>query len=228
MSLVQKYKNKQKDATKSELSQKSDNALTLSSPFTIMMKKNGDDYLFVAYSMGSSRNIVWGNVTVNPYMKLKIKFGCNWDEMSVLRKMIERRERNGFYIVSTYAKDQVNSRILGELIINAYKAGVGVQYSNKSLTKQQVTDLIDGYLIDDFSMQEASRKVASELLDDKNRPQIINRKIPLYIIEGLHHFLERNQTLASGKLPVNCPYYEDCKISSDKSCGLYGEDFEIL
>lgn len=143
--------------------------------------------------------------------------------------MLEIRESKGFFIVSTYAKDRVTVRILGNLIESSYQTYTGLQYNKYKLDRDDIKEMINGYLLEDYNLIDASRQLAASLLQNKNLPQNLSRgRIPIYVIEGIHHFLEHNPTLSSGNLPIQCPLYEDCLLTQDSVCNLYGREFDIL
>lgn len=217
--------------TEELLAENEDNILALSSPYTVYVKQmNSSYYLFFAYSMGRPRNIIWGEIKTGASKKIDVTFGCNWNKMSIIRDATERIENKGFYVVSSYAKDKANPKILSYLIAEAYTDNTGVQFKTAKINRKDIRKLMDGYLSDEnITFAEAALNVAYEILVQKNLAQILSKgKIPIYVIEGIHHFLEHNPTLSSGSLPMECKTFDECLESPDRTCDLYNYDFEAL
>lgn len=55
------------------LDERSDDTIALSSPYTVYMKANGTrNYLFIAYSLGSNRNVVAGTMNTEEGKKVNV------------------------------------------------------------------------------------------------------------------------------------------------------------
>lgn len=128
-------------STKSLFTEKSDNELFLEAPYTVFAKLDSDLISWVAYSMGRPRNIVWGTAIQNN-ATVSVEFGCNWNSLAIINKLIEIRKKNGYVAVSTYAKDLINHRVLEHLLLSAYNEGSNLEYGNVVLDKYQLQDLI--------------------------------------------------------------------------------------
>jgi len=216
--------------TKELLEERSDDISALYAPYTVYMKvKSRGKYLFIAYSLGRPRNVVWGHIDTDIDHSVNITFGCNWNDMKTINKMLEVRENNGFVIVSTYAKDRITTRIVANLLEDSYNTGTGFQYGKYYMNKKEVVDTINGFLLEEYSLKEASIQASNNIVEDGNIGQYLHRgEIPIYVIDKIHDFLEHNPTLSSGNLPIECPLYEDCILTNDIGCDMFGADFNIL
>jgi len=228
--LKYEYLNDSRSETEELLGERSEDIIALSSPYTVLMKiKTRGKYLFIAYSLGRPRNVVWGYVDTDINKSVNITFGCKWNDMKTINKMLEIRESRGFSIVSTYAKDRITNRLVANLLEESYKKGTSFQYGKYFMKKEDIIASINGFLLEEYSLREASVQVANNLLDKGNIGQYLKRgDIPIYVINKIHEFLEHNPTLSSGELPIECPLYEDCILTNDIACDMFGTDFDIL
>jgi hypothetical protein len=147
--------------------------------------------------------------------------------------MLDTRKVDGYAVVSTYAKDQVNLRIFGNLISDAYHSGTGVQYGKYRISAKKLQNTINDICIDagNENIFDASLVLAQGVLQDKNIAQDLQRGtkiIPLVVITAIHDYLEHNTVLSTGALPEKCPVYEACEMDPQDACNLYQDDFGLL
>jgi hypothetical protein len=229
----QKYLDKNEDDIITLLSERSENLMNMSSPYTILMKKRTSNiYLFVAYSLGRPMNAIWGEIRVGDMTNIKIKFGCSFSSMKIINDMLKFRKNRGFVQVATFSKDRISTRKLGYVIYDSYKSKFGIQTTlyvngkerNIFLTKKQLEDQIEGHISKGYSLNDSISFLAEDLLGPTNVLSVImkyNDPIPKHVIEYLGDYLEHNSTLANDKIPKECSLYEDCLITGDDECDLY-------
>jgi hypothetical protein len=228
----QVYKQHQ-ESTSSLLAEKSDNELFLKAPYTVFAKRLDSDLVsWVAYSIGRPRNIVWGTAIQNDPSTVSVEFGCNWNSLNIINKLIEIRKKNGYVAISTYAKDRISHRILEHLLLSAYNEGSNLEYGNVVLDKYQLQDLVlqeldeHGLLESSINVMSISNSLTRKLLissgKSPNKKQTLHRIIPIHVVDAIHKFISHTPILNS-TIPDKCPMYEQCQESEQapESCKLY-------
>jgi len=224
--------------TKSLLAEKSEHELALRAPYTVFAKPLDQGLVsWVAYSLGRPRNIVWGTAMQDD--SVRVEFGCNWNSLKIINKMIEIRTKDGYVAVSTYAKDRINHRIMEHLLLSAYDEGTALQYGAIELDKYQLQDLVLQELVDhglaetDANVMSISsglsRKILSTSGQKPNIKQTLNMTIPEPVVDAIHHFIAHTPILNS-VVPDNCPMYEQCQEAEQapKTCDLYPQSGFLL
>jgi hypothetical protein len=220
-------------STNAILAQRAEHSMSLAAPFTVLAKKIDDDtFGWIAYSIGRPRNIVWG-LAYTDSRGLVASLGCSWESLKIINKMLDTRKVDGYAIVSTYAKDQVNLRIFGHLIYDAYHSNNSVQYGKYRVEAKRLQDTINDICIDsgNSDILNASRIMATGILEDKNIAQYLQKGtkiIPQSIIGAIHDYLEHNTVLSNTALPETCPQYETCERDPTEACDLYQGNFALL
>lgn len=220
------------------LYQRSTNEQRMAAPYTVFAKKIDDnDYSWILYSLGRPRNIVWGVASADK--SIKVEYGCRWDKVVIINKMVEIRKRNGYLAISTFSKDGVNQRILSELIIYAYQEGTGVQWKDIAISNSDLESMILyflhslNYLTDTIdNVRKIAPELALSMLDKPNLTHILpgasSLKIPKDIINAIHDFIGHTPILNS-ELPEICPTIEYCEENPDiEICNLYQNNFSLL
>ena len=230
-----KQVSRQKQSMESLLRQRSKDEIRLVSPFTVFAKKlNQKLYSWVAYSIGRPRNIVWGTATKQP-SGIKVTYGCSWNNLGIINKLIEIRKKDGYVVVSTYAKDMITERILGDLIVNAYENGTGLQLADIYMPAEDLSQMVLDFLMDQGmtmdtleNVTKISRPLASSLASKPNIAQILSDAIPKDVIDSIHDFVSHSPVL-TGALPEECPTYQACEDDPDMdTCEIYGSNFALL
>ncbi len=231
----------------SSLASRQDHAHVMKAPYTILVKKiTGNYYLWIVYSWPRPYNAIWGEVVVGDdgtvNTNIKVDYGCSWkDNLTIIHDILKYRRKEGFSVVSTLSKDRVNSRILGNLIKDAYENGADVQYSgmmgaagmifisNQDILDQLLTKMYDQSEFNetDEVVERISQEIASDHLTNPNLPQYVTNSsgVPQNIIDKIHDFLEHS-TATNEDIKVKCQLYIACKEESidgviNQSCDLY-------
>jgi hypothetical protein len=235
----------------SSLESRQDHAHVMKAPYTVLVKKITENYyLWVVYSWPRPYNAIWGEVvvvgddgTINT--DIKVNYGCSWKEnLTIVHDILKYRKRDGFSVVSTLSKDRVNSRILGNLIKDAYENGADVQYSemmgvggaggmifisNQDILDQLLTKMYDQSEFNETNevVERISQEIASDHLTNPNLSQYVTNSSGVHqnIVDKIHDFLEHS-TATNGDIKVKCQLYIACKDESidgvvSQSCDLY-------
>ncbi len=195
--------------------------LPLQSSFVILIKKlSFTNYLWITYSLGRPRNIVWGHIN-SP--DLYIDYGCHWNEIGIINDLLRYRNEDGFITVATMAKDRIQIRILSNLIYDAYTQQTGLYYKKIELSPLEIEESIDP-----LDLKNSIHDLASSLLMNPNIVVITQKYIPKAIIDTIANFIEHNHILANSELSISCPLIDDCLIDPTTSCDLYRSGYSIL
>lgn len=220
----------EQDTMEALLAQRSDSALSLVSPYIILVAKANERdsmYNWVAYSMGAVHNILWGSVT--PERKVLLDYGCDLRSWKTLNDMLSTRKRAGYVVIGSIARDQITKRILSHLIVDAYYGGNGLAMDGLTLSAGKLSDIFQTYLDEDMTVNQAAPLVTKDIVKllKPNVTQNLGTPIPKYIIDLLSDTIERMPAAVS-KLPNACPSLKKCDDEYERSCDLYIPDFEIL
>jgi hypothetical protein len=218
------------------LAERNENAIGLKAPYTIFIKKIDDsNYIWLAYSMGKIRNVVWGTVSFPIQGNVKVLHGCSWSSFGVLNEITNNREATGFVVAGTLALDKMSSGVYGYVLAQAYNDIKGVNINNKVLDADQVQDLVNDALIERGYVDilggnpparyilEVSKEISAKFFDKPNYEEIKNNTdIPNQVVIAIDSYIEHNPTLVESSIPLTCPTLEECTLDPNrKECEVY-------
>lgn len=235
---------REKDTSQFSLDERSDIANTLATPYTVFVKDQGLNengahvYSWIIYSLGRPQNIVWGRLT-DDKKNYQVEYGCRYKSVKVINNMLEIKKRAGYYLVATLARDQVSTKIVGNLLLDSYLKqtglilpasdmwpGVTISYRDIDLALLDICDEYGlNYAPEKCEITKAVEILAVRFLTDPNKRTKHASPIPQSVTAAILDFIAHTPKL-NEPMKTSCYDIEECKrynmhMLNVKECGLY-------